>query len=339
MNILVTGGAGFIGANCVKHFADKGHRVVVFDDLSRKGSEKNLAWLTSGTTIEFVGGDVRRPEEITNAVTQNGPFDLVLHLAAQADVATSVANPREDFERNAFGSFNVLEAVRLFNPKAAVIYASSSKVYGGMEDVKIVERNGRYEYADLPGRVSEERNLDFHFPQGCSKGCADQYFRDYARIYGLRTVVMRQSSVYGCRQFGTEDHGWVAWFCIAAVLGKEITIYGDGKQVREVLFINDLMRFYEAAFANIDKVAGCVFNVGGGPQNTLSLLELTATLEGISGKKMQILHGDWRSGDQRVFVSDISLAEKKLGWRPIVGPGAGVKKLYAWVKENRTLFA
>jgi CDP-paratose 2-epimerase len=338
MNILVTGGAGFIGANCAKSFAAKGHRVVVFDDLSRKGSEENMKWLSETRAMEFVRGDVRQQTDIANVFLQKGPFDLVLHFAAQVAVTTSVMNPRDDFERNAMGAFNVLEAIRLLSPATAIIYSSTNKVYGGMEDVKIVERNGRYEYANLPRGVDESRNLDFHSPYGCSKGSADQYFRDYARIYGLKTVVLRQSCIYGYRQFGVEDQGWIAWFCIAVAQGRQITIYGDGKQVRDVLFIDDLMRLYEAAFENIDKAAGRVFNVGGGPDNTLSLHELVALLENICGRKIPHRYGDWRRGDQRVFVADISLAKRTFGWKPLVTPRIGVEKLFAWVNSNRELF-
>jgi CDP-paratose 2-epimerase len=339
MNILITGGAGFIGTNCAAYFAGKGHRVVIFDDLSRKGSEKNLAWLQQACSLEFVPGDVRRFEAVRDTIRDKGPFDLILHFAAQVAVTTSVENPREDFERNACGAFNLIEAVRLYNPQAAVIYSSTNKVYGAMEDVKVIERNGRYKYDGLPGGVNEQRNLDFHSPYGCSKGAADQYFRDYARIYGLKTVVMRQSCIYGYRQFGVEDQGWVAWFCIAAALGKQITIYGDGKQVRDVLFMDDLVRLYEMAFKQIDKVRGDVFNIGGGPANTMSLIELVALLENIRGSKIPLAYGDWRSGDQRVFVADISHAKKQLGWEPLIDPLSGVKRLYSWVLENIRLFS
>jgi CDP-paratose 2-epimerase len=191
----------------------------------------------------------------------------------------------------------------------------------------------------LPGGVNEQRNLDFHSPYGCSKGAADQYFRDYARIYGLKTIVMRQSCIYGYRQFGVEDQGWVAWFCIAAALGKQITIYGDGKQVRDVLFMDDLVRLYEMAYKQIDKVKGDVFNIGGGPANTLSLIELIAALENIRGSKIPLAYGDWRSGDQRVFVADISHAKKQLSWEPLIDPLSGVKRLYSWVLENIHLFS
>ena len=338
MNILITGGAGFIGSNSAKYFSDKGHKVTVFDDLSRKGSEKNLAWLQQTCSVEFIHGDVRQVTNINNALVNKGPFDLVLHLAGQVAVTTSVTNPREDFERNALGAFNILEAVRLTSPKTAIIYSSTNKVYGSMENIKIVERYNRYEYADMPSGIDEKQNLDFHSPYGCSKGSADQYFRDYARIYGLKTVVLRQSCIYGYRQFGMEDQGWVAWFCIAAALGKQITIYGNGKQVRDILFIDDLIRLYEMAYANIGTAAGKVFNVGGGPNNTLSLFELSTILESISGKKIPLLYSDWRSGDQRAFVSNTSLTEKTFGWKPIVNPYEGVDKLYAWVKNNIELF-
>jgi CDP-paratose 2-epimerase len=338
MNILVTGGAGFIGANCAKYFADKGHHVIIFDDLSRRGSEKNLEWLKQTCSVDFVRGDVRRQDDLNGTFAQKGPFNLVLHFAGQVAVTGSVAKPRDDFERNACGAFNVLEAVRLQNPDAEVIYSSTNKVYGAMESLRIVERNNRYEYFDLPGGVGEDQNLDFHSPYGCSKGSADQYFRDYARIYGLKTVVLRQSCIYGYRQFGVEDQGWVAWFCIAAALGKQITIYGDGRQVRDVLFIDDLMRLYELIHANIGAAAGKVFNVGGGPANTLSLLELVAILEKISGRRIPLKFGGWRSGDQKVFVADISLAEKTLIWKPLISPAEGVKKLYGRVKDNLKLF-
>jgi CDP-paratose 2-epimerase len=337
MNILVTGGAGFIGANCAKHFADLGHRVVVFDNLSRTGSETNALWLAESCGVKIVQGDVRREADLYDVFRQNGPFALALHFAAQVAVTGSVANPRNDFECNALGAFNVLEALRLYSPETAIIYSSTNKVYGGMEDVRIIERRGRYEFADLPQGVSEERGLDFHSPYGCSKGSADQYFRDYARIYGLKTVVLRQSCIYGYRQFGVEDQGWVAWFCIAAALGKKITVYGDGKQVRDVLFIDDLVQLYEKVFDRIETAKGKVFNVGGGTNHTLSLLELVSVLESVVGRAIPVSFGAWRSGDQRVFVSDISRVVKTFGWKPLVGVREGVEKLSAWVNDNITL--
>lgn len=338
MRILITGGAGFTGANCATYFANKGHYVVIFDNLSRTGSEKNLQWIKSECSVEFVKGDVRKFEKLVNTITQKGPFDLIIHLAAQVAVTTSVKNPREDFEINALGTFNLLEAIRQHNPEAAVIYSSTNKVYGEMEDLNIIERDGRYIYRDLAEGVDESRNLDFHSPYGCSKGAADQYCRDYARIYGLKTVVMRQSCIYGYRQFGVEDQGWVAWFCIASLLGKQITIYGDGKQVRDVLFIDDLVRAYELAYENKNHIAGKVFNIGGGPENTLSLHEFIRLLEELKGEKIPLAYDDWRPGDQKTFVANISSAEMEFGWEPVVRPDEGVTKLYNWVSENKHIF-
>jgi CDP-paratose 2-epimerase len=262
----------------------------------------------------------------------------VLHYAAQVAVTTSVTNPREDFEINALGTFNLLEAVRETKSDPIVMYSSTNKVYGGMTDIRIVEKKGRYAYADYPKGISESRLLDFHSPYGCSKGTADQYMIDYQRIYGIRTVVFRQSCIYGYRQFGIEDQGWVAWFTIAAMLGKKISIYGDGKQVRDVLFIDDLLDAYEAAIKNIDRVKGQAFNIGGGYRNTMSLLELLSFLEKFFGKKIPIKYADWRPGDQPVFVCDITKAKKLLGWEPKINPEQGVRKLYEWVKDNKKLF-
>jgi len=338
MRILITGGAGFIGANCAVYFAKKGHEVIIFDNLSRMGSEKNLEWIKSECSAVFVKGDVRRFEEPVRVITKKGPFDLILHLAAQVAVTTSVVNPREDFEINAMGTFNLLEAIRQHDPAAVLIYASTNKVYGEMGDLNIIERDGRHVYQDLPEGVDEKRNLDFHSPYGCSKGAADQYCRDYFRIYGLKTIVLRQSCIYGYRQFGVEDQGWVAWFCIAAALDKPITIYGDGKQVRDVLFIDDLVRAFELAYKNKNRVAGKVYNIGGGPGNTLSLHELIRHLEKLKGEKIPLTYEDWRPGDQKVFVGNISLAEKEFGWKPLVGANEGVRELYNWVSTNKQTF-
>jgi CDP-paratose 2-epimerase len=338
MRILITGGAGFIGSNCAAAFANNGHEVVIFDNLSRLGSERNLSWIKKQYPVDFIKGDIREFNQLVEIMRRKKPFDLVLHLAAQVAVTTSVEKPHDDFQINASGTFNLLEAIRSNSPEAVIIYASTNKVYGGMEDLTIVENNGRYVIEDLPDGVDEGRNLDFHSPYGCSKGSADQYCRDYARIYGLKTVIMRMSCIYGYRQFGVEDQGWVAWFCIAAALGKPITIYGDGKQVRDVLFIDDLLRLYELAYEKIENVSGSTFNIGGGPKNTLSLLELIEQLEELSGKKLPLSFDDWRPGDQPVYVSNTSLAETKLGWKPEVAPRQGVEKLYHWVAAHTEMF-
>jgi CDP-paratose 2-epimerase len=265
--------------------------------------------------------------------------DIIVHLAAQVAVTTSVVKPREDFEINALGTFNVLEAARASGRKPIFVYSSTNKVYGGMDDVRIAENDDRYYYADFPNGISEERILDFHSPYGCSKGCGDQYVRDYARIYGLRTVVMRQSCIYGTRQFGVEDQGWVAWFVIAAVTGRPITIYGDGKQVRDILFVEDLLDAYDAAIEHPEIAAGQVFNLGGGAEKTISVWkEFFPMLEKLLGKPLEVKWGDWRPGDQKVYISNIGKAEKILKWQPKIGVQEGVRRLFDWVKLNKDLF-
>lgn len=336
-SILITGGAGFIGVNAALHFAKNGWKVTVLDNLSRKGAEKNLHWLTTQVPIVFEQIDIRDIEE-TERVVGNVKPDVLLHLAAQVAVTTSVENPREDFEINAFGTFNVLEAVRKHSQNTFFINASTNKVYGKMDDVGVEERNGRYEYANLSLGVGEYRNLDFHSPYGCSKGIADQYTIDYSRIYGLKTVTFRQSCIYGPRQFGIEDQGWVAWFTIASVLGKPLTIYGDGKQIRDVLHVDDLLYAFEAAIDRKEKVNSHAFNIGGGPNNTMSLIELLDYLEKELGKKIPLKLDDWRPGDQQVFICDINKAKQLLNWSPKIQVKQGVKQLISWVKENKDLF-
>ncbi len=338
MKILITGGAGFIGANTAKRFLDKGYDVIIFDNLSRRGTEWNLKWLQQNKNLKFIKGDIRKYNEILDVFKKNRDFDVVFHFAAQVAVTTSVINPREDFEINALGTFNLLEAIRETKSDPVILYSSTNKVYGGMTDIKIIKRKNRYVYKDLPDGISEERILDFHSPYGCSKGTADQYMIDYCRIYNLKTVVFRQSCIYGYRQFGIEDQGWVAWFTIAAMLNKQITIYGDGMQVRDVLFIDDLIDAYELAIKNISKVKGQAFNIGGGPENTISLLELIAFLEKFFNKKIHLKFSNWRPGDQPVFICNIEKAKKLLKWKPEISPQKGVKMLYDWVKNNKELF-
>ena len=337
-SILITGGAGFIGVNVARHFADQGWQVSILDNLSRRGTEDNLRWLQEQTAIRFERADVRESTTVDRIVGEIRP-DLLLHLAGQVAVTTSVTDPREDFEINALGTFNVLEAVRTKSPESFFIDASTNKVYGKMENIGVEERNGRYEYRDLPGGVDERQPLDFHSPYGCSKGAADQYTTDYARIYGLRTVAFRQSCIYGTRQFGIEDQGWVAWFTIAAVLGKQITIYGDGKQIRDVLHVSDLARAYEAAYTHRDASAGQAFNIGGGPGNTMSLRELLAYLESELAIEIPLQWSDWRPGDQPVFVCNVDKAQSLLGWQPTISVQDGVRQLIHWVRDNAGLFA
>jgi len=334
---LITGGAGFIGVNAAHYFSNNGWEVIVVDNLSRRGTESNLEWLKKNSNIEFHKVDIRDYQTLSQVVGEVRP-DTLLHLAAQVAVTTSVLDPAEDFEINARGTFNVLEAVRHKSPDSFVINASTNKVYGKMEDVAVVERNGRYEYEELKEGVSEKQQLDFHSPYGCSKGVADQYTIDYSRIYGLQTTTFRQSCIYGTRQFGLEDQGWVAWFTIAAVLEKQITIYGDGKQIRDVLNVKDLVKAYEAVIANRETASGQAFNVGGGPSNTMSLLELLSFLEQELGMNIPLQWDEWRPGDQPVFVCNLGKINDCIGWQPEVSVEVGVRELIRWVSDNRDLF-
>jgi CDP-paratose 2-epimerase len=337
MKLLITGGAGFIGTNFAEYFSKKGWDVTVLDNLSRKGSDENLRWLNATyPTIRFVKADIRTDNAILEE--EVAKHDAVFHLAAQVAVTTSVKNPREDFEINVVGTLNLLEAIRTKGANPVLVYASTNKVYGGMEDIKIVLEGERYTYRDLPGGIPEDRLLDFHSPYGCSKGTADQYVRDYARIYGLKTVVFRQSCIYGPRQYGVEDQGWIAWFTIASLLGKPTTIYGDGKQVRDVLYVDDLAKAYELAVEKIDDVRGQVFNIGGGPKNVVAIKEIFPILEAFLGKQIPLNFGDWRPGDQPVYVSNIAKAKEILGWEPAVAAHDGLKKLFGWSTEHTDVF-
>jgi CDP-paratose 2-epimerase len=344
MKVFITGGAGFIGCNLAQRHLGRGDAVTIYDNLSRPRTPHNLDWLrtqprSDGATLTFVQGDVRDAEGLRQAVTTAEP-DLLIHLASQVAVTTSVKNPREDFDINALGTFNALEAARAQSKPPAVFFASTNKVYGGMEDVAVVEGEKRYSYRDLPKGVSEQQPLDFHSPYGCSKGAGDQYVRDYTRIYGMRTVVFRQSCIYGERQFGVEDQGWVAHFVIAAAMNRHISIYGNGKQVRDLLYVQDLANAYEAAWQHLDVASGQVFNVGGGIDNTLAIwTEFGPLLAELAGHPIPVTYGDWRPGDQPVFVSDNGKAKRILGWEPRTSVQDGVRKLWAWVTSNRELFS
>jgi CDP-paratose 2-epimerase len=338
MNILITGGAGFIGSNLAAYFLRAGHTVTLLDNFSRRGSEANLAWLQSEFPAgpEVVRGDVRDAEAIKAAALDQ---DAILHCAGQVAVTTSVNDPRDDFENNALGTFNTLEAARASGKNPIFVYTSTNKVYGGMEEAKVVDAGQRYAFADLPKGVPETWPLDFHSPYGVSKGCGDQYVRDYHRIYGLPTVVFRQSAIYGPRQFGIEDQGWLAYFAIRVAQGKPVTIYGDGKQVRDLLYIDDLARAFDLAIRNIDRTAGQVYNIGGGPERTLSVwTEAQPLLEKLAGRPVQATYGDWRPGDQRIYVSDIRRAKEHFGWEPTVAPAEGLRRMWEWINANKELF-
>ncbi len=335
MKVIITGGAGFIGVNAVSRRLKRGDEVVLLDNLYRKGSAENLKWISGQGPMKFIQVDVRDRAAIERAFRDHRDVALVLHFAGQVAVTTSVADPRLDFEMNALGTLNVLEAMRAQASQATLIYSSTNKVYGDMCDVDLVETPQRYEYAAMPHGVCEDRGVDFHSPYGCSKGAADQYVRDYHRIYGLNTVVFRQSCIYGTRQFGMTDQGWIAWFIIAAELGLPLTLYGDGKQVRDVLFVEDLLDAFDAAADNIEVAKGRVYNIGGGPLNAVSLLDLIDHIGVISGARLDYKIETWRPGDQRVYVSDIRRAKNELRWQPHTDWRAGVQRVHSWVKEHR----
>ncbi|HEY5728435.1 MAG TPA: GDP-mannose 4,6-dehydratase [Anaerolineales bacterium] len=336
---LVTGGAGFIGSNYAQRLIQRQEHVTIFDNLSRAGAPRNVDWLKSqfgDDAFRLIVGDVRSADEITEAAKD---ADVIVHLAGQVAVTTSVTNPRDDFEANALGTFNTLEAARASGRDPIFIYASTNKVYGGMDDVKLTEESTRWLYADLKEGCPETQPLDFHSPYGVSKGAGDQYARDYARIYGLRSVVFRQSCIYGPRQFGIEDQGWLAWMTIAAVTGRRITVYGDGKQVRDVLHVEDLMNAYDAAIEKIDIAKGQIYNMGGGTRNVMAIwAEFGPILERLLGEKIEVARANWRPGDQKVFYADFRKAQRELGWEPKIDLEEGIELLFEWVKENQELF-
>ncbi len=335
--VLITGGAGFIGANTALHFFQRGWKVTLLDNLSRRGAAENLRWIRSEIEADFHQLDVRDAAGVA-ALVGAAKADLVIHLAGQVSVTASVDDPRSDFEINALGTLNMLEAIRRENPAAFFINASTNKVYGALDDFETIERTTRHDLADPVRGVDETRPVDFHSPYGCSKGAADQYTLDYARIYGLDTTTFRQSCIYGQRQFGVEEQGWLAWFAIAAVTGAAITIFGDGKQVRDVLHVSDLARAYEAAYNDREASRGEAFNIGGGPENTLSLTELLEMLGKALNRNIEVRRGPRRPGDQTVFVCDIEKARARLAWVPKIAPEQGVRELIDWVQENRAFF-
>jgi len=336
MKLLITGGCGFLGSNLAAHAISRGDDLVVFDSLYRSGSMENLVWLKGQGTFRHVHGDIRNQNDITRLVQEFMP-DAIFHLAGQVAMTTSIANPRMDFEVNVMGSHNLLEAVRLYSPETAVLYSSTNKVYGDLEQYGYEETPTRYQCIDRQNGFDESTPLEFHSPYGCSKGAADQYMLDYARIFGLKTVVFRHSSMYGGRQFATYDQGWVGWFCQQAVEtsrnpGREpFTISGNGKQVRDVLHAEDMVRLYFGAVGRIEVARGQVFNVGGGMANSLSLLELFSLLEEFTGTELNYTKLPPRESDQRVFVADVSKATRLLEWAPEVTAREGVAKMVAWV--------
>ena len=334
--ILVTGGAGFIGCNIADRFAGEGHDVRIYDALSRSGVERNLKWLKDrhGSRISEIIADTRDEDEVVRAAAD---VKAVFHMAAQVAVTTSLVDPREDFEINVKGTLNVLDAIRLRNEPVPVIFASTNKVYGDLGDLEFDGRGDRYvPKSEIVQRgMSEQRSLDFHTPYGCSKGSADQYVLDYARSFGIPTAVFRMSCIYGQRQMGTEDQGWVAHFLIRALSGEPITIYGDGRQVRDILDVADAVDAYARALERIETVKGRAFNLGGGPDNAISLLQLIQEIERIIGRGIELRFEDWRQGDQRWYVSDTSSATQALGLGRPLPWRKGVASLAEWLASER----
>jgi CDP-paratose 2-epimerase len=316
--ILITGGAGFLGVNAAIHLIKEGWDVTLLDNLSRPGTERNLKWVITRypNRINFVKEDVRNAAALAEHVRNQ---DAILHLAAQVAVTTSLVDPNTDFDINARGTLNVLEAVRINNHDAPVLFASTNKVYG-----KLDHNNGA---------CKETQPLDFHSPYGCSKGAADQYVRDYARCFQMHTVVLRQSCIYGAHQYGTEDQGWVAHFVHSILKDRPLTIYGDGTQVRDLLDARDLSALYATVIDKIAITSGEIYNVGGGPQNQRNLLEVIDQIGELTGHKPQYSHSEWREGDQKYYVSDIEKARRDLGWEPRVDFDRGLRDLIAWAES------
>ena len=340
MTLLITGGAGFIGANLADRLATDGHRVRVYDALSRPGTERNLEWLRSRHDVDFIQADIRDADRLGEAASD---VDAVFHLAAQVAVTTSMADPREDHDINIGGTFNLLETLRRrkdAGDRVPLIFASTNKVYGDLADLDFAVEDEAYVPVDPQTRahgIGEARPLDFHTPYGVSKGAADQYVLDYARSFDLPTCVLRMSCIYGQRQMGTEDQGWVAHFLIRALEGKPITLYGDGRQVRDILDVSNAVDAYVQAWQRIDDVQGRAFNLGGGPANAVSLRQLLAHIADLVGHEIDISYADWRAGDQRYFVADTRLGEQALGLRAKVAWREGVANLARWLAAERRL--
>jgi CDP-paratose 2-epimerase len=339
MKYLITGGCGFLGSNISVELLKRGKELVVFDNLSRLGAQLNLDWLKQNGDFNYVSGDIRDQSTVERTIASEKP-DAIFHLAGQVAMTTSIANPRFDFEVNALGSFNILDSVRKYSPDSLVVYSSTNKVYGDLEWTTYDENDTRYIARDFPNGFPETVPLEFHSPYGCSKGAADQYMLDFYRIFGIRTVIFRHSSMYGGRQFSTYDQGWVGWFCQKALevknnLAKEpFTISGTGKQVRDLLHASDMVELYLQVANDIEKVKGQVFNIGGGIQNSLSLLELFDILEKELGINMKYIKLSPRESDQRLFVADIQKITNAIGWKPKVDKYSGIKQMLGWVSQS-----
>lgn len=344
MKVLITGGTGFVGSHVAEHYAKKGDDIVCYDNLSRADLLKkkinkmyNWNYLKKFSNIQLIKSDIRDFKKLKDVSKY---ADVIIHAAAQTAVTTSVQDPRIDFEVNAIGTFNVLEAARLAHTNPTIVYCSTNKVYGeNVNKIKVIKKDHRYVFEEkFKNGISETFPIDLceHTPYGCSKLAGDFYVQDYGYLYGLKTGAFRMSCVYGIRQFGVEDQGWLAWFTIATILEKPITIYGDGKQVRDILYIEDLIKAFDL-FVN-SNLKQEVFNIGGGPDNTISLLELLDLLQKLTGKRSDIKFTNWRPSDQKVYISDISKIREKLNWKPKTNPEDGIRNCVHWLKENKSIF-
>ena len=340
MRYMITGGCGFLGSNMASEVLRRGEELAIFDNLSKSGSELNLAWLKKQGDIRYAHGDIADPFAVERIVDEFKP-DVIYHLAGQVAMTTSIDNPRRDFEINALGSLNVLEAVRKYVPESAVVYSSTNKVYGDFEWAEYEETDTRYIAREFQEGFDESVPLEFHSPYGCSKGAADQYMLDYSRIFGLKTVVFRHSTMYGGRQYATYDQGWIGWFCQKALeiqageLKEPFTISGTGKQVRDVLHADDIKRLYFSVVDGIEQVKGQAFNIGGTISNSLSLLELFEFLDNELDIKMVYSKLPWRESDQKVFVADTRKIEKLTGWQPAIDKHSGIRTMLKWLRECR----
>ena len=341
MKILVTGGAGFVGSNIVNHFIKQGHKVIAFDNLSRPGggASRNVGGLLAqyggNNQFEFIYGDVRDWGQVIEVMRG---CEIVFHTAAQTAMTTSLINPTEDFEVNALGTLNILEAARILNNQPIIFYLSTNKVYGDLtkKEIKLIEQESRWEFGkETFNGIGEDYPLDYEGPYGCSKGIGDSYCLDYARTFGLKTVVFRMSGMYGVSQYPTEDQGWVGWFLRQSIEHKPITIYGDGKQVRDILYISDLLRAFDMVLECKGDIYGQPFNLGGGRDNSISILELLSFLtKELSICPSSTQYADWRRADQKVYISNIKKATDTFGWKPVVSKEEGIGKLYQWMKEG-----
>ncbi|PZX19168.1 CDP-paratose 2-epimerase [Breznakibacter xylanolyticus] len=336
MKYLITGGCGFIGSNLAAEVLKRGDELFIFDNLFRYGSSSNLEWLRKQGDFRFFPYDIRNLNDVETVVNEIKP-DFIFHLAGQVAMTTSIQNPRLDFEVNAIGTFNLLDSVRKYSPNSIILYSSTNKVYGDFGYLTFEETVTRYICKEFPNGFNESINLDFHSPYGCSKGTADQYLLDYARIYGIKTAVFRHSSMYGGNQHATYDQGWIGWFCKKALeiksktIKEPFSISGTGKQVRDVLHAEDVVNLYFSAIQNIEKVKGQAFNVGGGIENSLSLLELFATLEQMLSIKMTYIQLVPRESDQLFFVADNTKISHLTGWQPKINSLCGLEKMLQWL--------